>query len=113
MKFIAKALRTIAFVTSPSRNGHMIVIDRRTHEHLTAGWREARDTRAKLRWMRMTPEVNDFIEDRGGRVLPNNLEGLSTFCDFEPSEHEKNQYMLHRIAFPDADSVVEFKLRFM
>lgn len=113
MKTLLKLVRTIKFKFSPSRNGHIAVIDRRTHEHLTAGWHQGCNIRGKLHWMMMAPEVDKFIQQRGGRVLPNNLEGVSTFLDFPPSEYEQDQYMLHRIAFPDVESVVEFKLRFL
>lgn len=113
MKFFIELFKKVRHRIAPQSYGHVVVIDRRTHEHLTMGWHQACNPNAKLHWMIMAADVQEFIGARGGRVLPNNLEGLSTFYDFPPSEHEQDQYMLHRISFPDEESVVMFKLRFM
>lgn len=113
MKFIAKTLRQFAFKLSPAQYGHLILIDRRTHEHLTAGWDQSRDRSGKIHLMVMAPEVDAFITGRGGKVIPNNLDGVSTFLEFAPSKWEQDLYMRHYISFPDAESAVEFKLRFL
>lgn len=113
MKFIAKTLRHFAFKLSPAQYGHLVLIDRRTHGHLTDGWDQNRDRSGKIHLIVMVPEVDEFITSRGGKVIPNNLDGVSTFLEMAPSEWEQNLYMRHYISFPDADSAVEFKLRFL
>lgn len=99
---------------NPLVYGHIITIDRRTHDHLTHGWGSVKETRnRKLHWMDYVNEIDVFIREHDGLIIPNDLTYVSTFYDFEPSERERDTWLLHQIAFPNAESAVLFKLTFL